>query len=126
MITATIGKEHFKTELTANGLHAVADEAVEQGGGRQGPAPEEYLQMALAACTAITLRMYADRKHWAVEKIHVEVSSQKSADTTILKRNISIDGVLDSDQRDRLLHIANSCPVHKTLTNPIEIRTSLQ
>ncbi len=125
MVTATIGRDHYKTELMTSGHQTIVDEPEELGGTNLGPAPGEFLMISLASCTAITLRMYADRKKWNVEKIRVEVAFEKAQYKTIFKREISFEGDLDDDQRARLLQIANSCPVHKTLTNPIEIETVL-
>jgi putative redox protein len=125
MVTAIIGHDHFRTELIASGKTVIADEPEELGGTNSGPAPGEFLMISLASCTAITLRMYADRKKWDVSKIKVEVASEKMDNKTFLKREISLEGNLDEDQRQRLLQIANSCPVHKVLTNPIEINTRL-
>ena len=125
MVTATIGRDAYKTELITSGHRVIADEPEEVGGGNRGPAPGEFLMISLASCTAITLRMYANRKKWNVEKIKVEVAFEKAQYKTIFKREISFEGDLDDDQRTRLLQIANSCPVHKTLTNPIEIETTL-
>ena len=125
MISATIGLDHYKTELVTPGHNALADEAEDKGGTNLGPAPGEFLMMSLASCTAITLRMYADRKKWPVEKIRIEVSSEKLNDTTIFRRKVYLEGTLDETQRQRMLQIANSCPVHKTLTHPIEIKTEL-
>jgi putative redox protein len=125
MVTAIIGKDHYRTELIASGKTLVADEPEELGGTNAGPAPGEFLMVSLASCTAITLRMYADRKKWDVSKIKVEVGSEKVDNRTFFLREISLEGNLDEEQRKRLLQIANSCPVHKTLTNPIEINTKL-
>ncbi len=125
MVTAIIGKDAFRTELTTSGHHLIADEPDEMGGKNLGPAPGHFLMMSLASCTAITLRMYADRKKWLVEKIRVEVSSEKVNDTTVFTRHIYLEGALEADQKTRLLQIANGCPVHKMLTNPIEIITQL-
>jgi putative redox protein len=125
MVTAIIGKDHYRTELLTSGKTIYADEPEEVGGTDSGPAPGEFLMISLASCTAITLRMYADRKKWDVTKIRVEVASQKLEFKMQFTREISLVGNLDEDQRQRLLQIANSCPVHKTLTNPIEIETSL-
>jgi putative redox protein len=125
MVTAIIGQDHFRTELIASGKTVIADEPEELGGTNSGPAPGEFLMISLASCTAITLRMYANRKMWDVSKIKVEVASEKVDNKTFLKREISLEGNLDEDQRHRLLQIANACPVHKVLTNPIEISTRL-
>ncbi|MEY4930095.1 MAG: hypothetical protein RI909_819 [Bacteroidota bacterium] len=125
MVTAIIGRDHFRTELITSGKTVIADEPEELGGTNEGPAPGEFLLISLASCTAITLRMYADRKQWDVSKIKVEVASEKVDQTTFFKREISLEGNLQDDQRQRLLQIANACPVHKVLTNPIEINTVL-
>lgn len=125
MITAIIGQDHFRTELITSGKTVIADEPEELGGTNAGPAPGEFLLISLASCTAITLRMYADRKQWNVSKIKVEVASEKMDNKTFFKREILIEGNIGEDQRQRLLQIANSCPVHRVLTNPIEISTIL-
>ena len=125
MVTASIGHDHYNTQLSI-GLHTlIADEALEVGGTDSGPSPGQILMASLASCTAITLRMYADRKQWAVEKIKVEVNAQRVENTTVFTRDIELTGVIDHEQRNKLLEIANRCPVHKTLTNPIEIKTQL-
>jgi len=125
MVTASIGTDHYRTELIASGKKVIADEPQELGGSDEGPAPGELLLMSLASCTAITLRMYADRKKWDVTRIKVEVASEKVDNKTFIQREVSLEGNLEADQRQRLLQIANACPVHKMLTNPIEISTSL-
>jgi putative redox protein len=125
MVTAIIGKEHYRTELIASGKTVIADEPEEVGGTNAGPAPGEFLMIALASCTAITLRMYADRKKWAVDKIKVEVGFEKAEFKTIFTRDIYLEGNLSSEERQKLLEIAEKCPVHKTLSNPIEIETRL-
>jgi putative redox protein len=126
MAIASIGKEHFLTEIISGAKQVVADEPEELGGTNKGPAPGEFLLISLASCTAITIRMYADRKKWPVEKITVEVDFEKVANKTIFKREVQLEGDLNEDQRTRLLQIANACPVHKTLTSPIEIETVLR
>lgn len=125
MAIAVIGRDHYRTEITASGHTLYSDESPEKGGTDTGPEPTEYVRIALASCTAITLRMYADRKNFPLEKIKVEVVSQKVDNKTVFARLISLEGSLDEDQKTRLLQIANSCPVHKILTNPIEISTSI-
>lgn len=125
MAIATIGKEHFRTEVISGAKLIVADEPEELGGTNEGPAPGEFLLISLASCTAITIRMYADRKKWPVEKITVEVDFEKIDNKTVFKRELKLEGEITEEQRARLLQIANACPVHKTLTNPIEIQTVL-
>lgn len=125
MVRAIIGKEHYRTELVVSGKPVIADEPLDVGGTDLGPAPGEYLMISLAACTAITLRMYADRKLWPVDEIKVEVAFEKIENVTHFQREIVLTGDLTNDQRERLLQIANACPVHKTLMNPIQIETRL-
>jgi putative redox protein len=125
MVSATIYNDRYRTEIIANGKVVVADEPEDLGGTDTGPAPGEFLMISLASCTAITLRMYADRKKWPVERIKVEVNFEKIDQKTIFKRDIALYGDLTEEQQQRLLHIANQCPVHKTLTHPIEITTQL-
>jgi putative redox protein len=125
MVSATIYNDRYHTEIIANGKVVVADEPEDLGGTDTGPAPGEFLMISLASCTAITLRMYADRKKWPVERIKVEVNFEKIDQKTIFKRDIALYGDLTEEQQQRLLHIANQCPVHKTLTQPIEITTQV-
>ena len=125
MVTARIGRDKYKTEIISGNHHLLSDETVEDAGQDLGPEPPEFLKIALASCTAITLRMYADRKNWALEKVKVEVESIKTEWKTIFKRTVHLEGNLSEEERQRLLEIANACPVHKTLTNPIEVDTKL-
>jgi putative redox protein len=123
--TAEIGTDLYKTELTARSHTLIADEPLDVGGEDLGPRPGDFVRMALASCTAITLRMYADRKKWDVQKINVQVSNGPFDGKTTYTTHIEIIGNLDDDQRQRLLQISKLCPVHKALTNPIEIETNL-
>ncbi len=126
-ITVHIGRDLYRT-LLSNGRHEIlADESPEFGGTDLGFSPSELLLSSLGACTAITLRMYADRKGWPLEEIKISLSFDydKAAGKSIIGRNIELTGELDEEQRNRLLQIANACPIHKTLQNPIEINTQL-
>ncbi len=125
MVTAIIGHDLYKTELIATGHTLIADEPEEAGGGDLGPSPGQFLQLALASCTAITVRMYARRKDIVLDKIRVEVSTERTPDRAIFIRHIYLEGLEDESQREKLLAIANACPVHKTLTHPIEIETQM-
>ncbi|HMQ75943.1 MAG TPA: OsmC family protein [Flavobacteriales bacterium] len=124
-IGARLDGAPYATRLTMRGHTLVADEPREDGGLDEGPRPHELLCSALASCTLITMRMYADRKGWPLTALSVETrmdrTSAQGAVDTQLHMDIRIDGGLDPDQRARLMQIATRCPVHRTLLNPIHI-----
>ncbi len=122
---ATIGTDTYKTELVARTHMLVADEPMDVGGKDLGPRPGDFLRMSLASCTAITLRMYANRKKFDVKEIQVSVVSKEVEGGTAFETDIKIMGNLDEAQHQRMLQIAKLCPVHKVLTNPIQISTQL-
>ena len=127
----------YRTEVLANGHPLVADEPISLGGTNAGPTPYELLAAALGACTSITLRMYAERKGWPLEAAEVALTHEKvhcedcegvdrpGARIDHFIRRVSLEGPLDEQQRDRLLKIADRCPVHRTLETPAEITTTL-
>jgi putative redox protein len=122
---ATIGRDTYKTELKARHHVVIADEPPDVGGTDLGARPGDFLRMSLASCTAITLRMYANRKNFDVDKIIVSVTTEDGEGKTILHSDVQIQGKLDDAQHQRMLQIAKLCPVHKVLTHPIEIITNL-
>jgi len=126
-VNATIGMEHYATHITAGHNNITADEPLDKGGKDKGFTPKELLASSLAACTAITLRMYISRKNWPLENIHVEVEVKQDTDidSTIFERRITLDGEVTDEQRDKILTIANQCPVHKILTKSIFVNTSI-
>lgn len=125
VVTATIGRDAYLTALQSS-IHTMnADEPMEVGGKDLGPTPEDLLRMSLASCTAITLRMYADRKKWDVDQIQVTVSDEKKKYKTVFQCIIKLTGGLSEEQRKRLVEIAHACPVHKVLLSPIEIETKM-
>lgn len=126
-ITAHIGKELYKTEIKSATNTVIADEPIDIGGKDLGFAPKELLASALGACTAITLRMYANSKGWDLTDARVEITFDwdDKASKSVINRKIALFGTLDDAQRERLLKVANGCPIHKILSNPIEIETLL-
>lgn len=127
----------FTQEITVGGHRLVADEPVAFGGRDEGPGPYELLLAALGSCTSMTLGMYARRKRWPLEavrlrlthaKIHArdcEDCERKVGKLDEIRCEIELCGPLDEEQRARLLEIAAKCPVHRTLTSEIAIRTRL-
>lgn len=121
MTTAFIGPENYKVVLQ-NGRHDfVADEPLDKGGADTGPGPDELLEAALASCTAITLRMYAERKKWPVAEMEVTVKLERVEKKTIFTKTIKVNGTIDETQRKRLLEIAELCPVSRTLLGETDI-----
>ncbi|AXX97565.1 bifunctional alpha/beta hydrolase/OsmC family protein [Profundibacter amoris] len=116
--------------------HALADEPIAYGGTNRGMSPYGFLSAGLGACTSMTIRMYARRKKWPLERVWVDVThdkvhaqdaiaGQKAQKIDCFKREIHISGDLDDAQRKRLLEIADKCPVHKTLLHSSRIETTL-
>ncbi|MFN8116702.1 MAG: OsmC family protein [Bacteroidia bacterium] len=127
MIKAIIHKEPYVTHISSDTNSLIADEPIDLGGKNTGMTPTELLASSLAACTCITLRMYANRKQWNVESIetHITISNQEASNSTLFERTITFTGTIDNLQRERLLDIANHCPVHKILSHTITIQTSI-
>lgn len=123
--TATINNELYRTELVS-GKHAIVADELESSGGKDlGPQPQDFIRMGLASCTAITLRMYANRKKMDVSQIKVSVSNGPTTDRTTFQTDIHITGNITDDEKTRLIQVAKKCPVHKILTNPIQIEHTL-
>ena len=136
-VSATVAPGGFRTAIDARTHALVADEPTGAGGTDEGPTPYELLLGALAACTAMTVRMYADRKGWLLGDVtvrlrtaHAHAADCVSCETDPvgvgrLERELAFHGDLTDEQRARLLEIANKCPVHKTLTGEIRIESQL-
>jgi putative redox protein len=131
-------KDGFLQDITAGPLHhTLADEPTTYGGTDKGMTPYQFLSAGLAACTSMTIRMYARRKQWPLESIFVDVTHNKvhaqdcktcqatEGKVDVFTREIHLSGPLDADQKERLLEIADKCPVHRTFENEIEVKTIL-
>lgn len=127
-VKATLGTEKYYTEVIAGENILITDEPVDKGGGNKGFNPFEILATSLASCTAATLRMYIDRKGWDIPTINVEVDLENFPQTRTAQFCRIIDfGTTEVSEeiKDRLFKIADACPVHKILTNNIEILTKI-
>ena len=136
-VAVQLGLDRYTAEVVAGNHSFLADEPESAGGNDLGPSPYELLSAALGTCTAMTLRMYADRKKWPMERVTVHLSYQRqhSRDSSdpenkrsridVFSRILEIEGDLDDDQRARLVEIANRCPVHRTLTD-VDIRVDTE
>jgi putative redox protein len=125
--TATIGADRYHVDIQAGQHRLSADEPVEHGGADTGPPPFGLLLSGLGACTAITLRMYADRKHWPLEGLHVQLTyTVQDRATRWIDRAITLRGPLDDDQHARLAEIADKTPVTKAVRAGTEIRTTVE
>ncbi|GAO54651.1 OsmC family protein [Novosphingobium sp. MD-1] len=122
--TAHIGKDRYRTEIEVDGHRIVADEPPALGGANAGPAPYDLILAGLGACTAITLRMYADRKQWPLESLDVALRLSGGKDDRRIERVLTIAG-LDADQQARLADVAERTPVTLTLKGGITIDTRL-
>ena len=128
LTASTTGDDHRVALEDGAGHLWHADEPASLGGGDTAPTPDHLLLSALGACTAITLRMYAARKQWPLEGVEVDLALDpdgKPASGTDIARAITLRGPLDADQRERLLQIANACPIHKVLTGEVRIASAL-
>lgn len=125
----------FLQDVQAGPHHLRADEPLAYGGTNRGPSPYGLLAAGLGACTSMTLRMYARRKGWKLTHVSVDVSHDKVhaqdantptiANIDLFRRRITVTGDLSVDQRQKLLEIADKCPVHKTLEASSRVETEL-
>jgi putative redox protein len=127
----------FAQEIAVGGHRLVADEPAVVGGTDTGPGPYDLLLAALGSCTSMTVALHARRKQWPLEAVRVRLRHSRvhaadceDCETKVgmldrIERDVDLVGALDEEQRARLLDIANKCPVHRTLTSEIAIRTRL-
>jgi putative redox protein len=125
----------FQQTVTIGPHRLIADEPIASGGEDTGPGPYDYLLAALGACTSMTMRLYAKRKSLPLDRVtvmlrHSKIHAEDCADCETkvglldqIEREIAIDGALDAEQRQKLMEIADKCPVHRTLTSEVRIAT---
>ncbi|MGP8214369.1 MAG: OsmC family protein [Bacteroidia bacterium] len=124
--TVALGSTDYEMVGIVRGHKVIIDEPTENGGQDKGPDPTEYLCIALASCTVATLKMYINHKKLTVDKISVEVDKITTEDKkNIFKRKLHIEGPFDAAIRERLVQIANACPVHKILSQANTVETEL-
>ncbi|HUH25384.1 MAG TPA: OsmC family protein [Flavobacterium sp.] len=122
-VKATIQNQNYKTILQTEKHTFLADEPQDLGGLDLGPTPEDYLAASLAACTSITVKMYANRKQWALDEVEVNViiDTKSEPGITRFKKQIVFKGNLTDEQKQRLYVIANKCPINKALQQNIVV-----
>lgn len=137
VVVASTGQGKFE-QVMVNGRHSViADEPVSAGGIDVGPSPYDLLLMSLGSCTSMTVHLYAARKQWPLQQVvvrlkHAKVHAEDCAECEDnpkalidrIDRVLEFIGPLDDEQQSRLLQIANQCPVHRTLSSKIDIKTT--
>lgn len=122
-ITET-GESDFAVSIDVSGHIIKGDEPEDAGGKNLGPAPYDLLIAALGECTAMTVRWYALREKWPLEKVELKLSFQKVDKAGVFEKHITLHGdKLTEDQRQKLIDVAAKCPVQRTLEGKMEIRT---
>lgn len=130
IIVAENGRGRYQQSVTTGSHALIADEPASMGGADAGPAPFDYLMAALGACTSMTLRMYAERKELPLDKVTVTLTHEKAeieggGKIDRIHRHIALNGNLTPEQRERLLEIANRCPIHRALSGNLMISSTL-
>jgi len=124
-VESQFGEGPLQQKITAGDLHFLSDAELSKGGGGTGPSPHEYLGAALAACTTMTLKMYAGRKAMPLENAIVTIDIERGDDIEKFTRDIQLIGNLSAEEKEKLMEIADKCPIHKALAGQIQIKTQL-
>jgi putative redox protein len=127
LASATVdGETGYAQKVTTAGHVIAADEPVKRGGTDTGPSPFELMLASLGTCTAITFRMYAERKQWNLGSIQVKLRLLKAGESQRIERTIHLTGALDAEQQAKLLEIADKTPVTRALAPGIPIQTTIE
>jgi putative redox protein len=124
--SAVIGRAQYQTVVKSGNHTLIADEPIDDGGTDTGMSPYNLLMASLASCTAITLRMYINRKMWIIEEITVNLEMYRTETGIFIESRLKFKGEVTPEQKKRLITIADACPIHKILAGNIVINTSLQ
>jgi uncharacterized OsmC-like protein/alpha-beta hydrolase superfamily lysophospholipase len=137
-VKVRLGGDRYTSEVKTPDHHLVADEPASVGGNNLGPTPYDLLMASLGACTVMTLKMYAERKKWPLKEVTVYLNHDKvhredsehpekpASKMSRFTRLLHIEGELSEEQKERMLEIANKCPVHRTLHEEIKVETRLE
>lgn len=132
-VAVRVGASGYRAEISAGGHTLIADEPAALGGTNEGPTPYDYLASALGTCTAMTIRMYADRRGWPLDEVTVRLAHSRThqkdcvqCDTRPVgidqfERSIELSGDLTEEQRAGLIQVADRCPVGQTLERGLRI-----
>ena len=122
-VVAESGSGRLTNDVLVAGHRLVADEPESLGGDDSGPGPYGLLCAALGACTSMTIRMYADRKQWPLQRVEVTVDHERADGIDVFTKAVVLSGDLDEGQRERLHEIGGRCPVHRTLEASSRVET---
>jgi putative redox protein len=118
-------QELLVAKMVAGNFSIISGVSEKLGGRDEGPNPHELLEAALAACTIITVQMYADRKGIPLESTDVQVKTVSEGAESVISREISFRGNLTPEQKIRLAEIADKCPIYKLLVSKVTIETNV-
>ncbi|MFJ8626162.1 OsmC family protein [Kitasatospora sp. NPDC093550] len=124
LVTGSAADEPYHVDVRAGSHPLTSDEPVRRGGSDSGPEPFALLLASLGSCTAITLRMYAERKEWPLESVRVRLGYESDGSRGRISRRVALAGDLDGDQRARLLDICERTPVTLALRAGVAIETT--
>jgi putative redox protein len=118
------GESLYAVNITVSGHTLIGDEPVAMGGGNLGPAPYDMLLAALGECTAMSVRWYAKRQNWPLEKVEVNLTHQKLDKVDVFEKEVIVHGKdLTPEQHEKLIDVAAKCPVQRTLESQVVINT---